>query len=462
MLNTIYNKGNKWLVVALVMGVLGILFPGTSSASRYTVQKKEDIYANFSNHRDTNFSSRPYLMVGDYTYPATMERTITGSYIKFETIPHRAQQELVKAEWHFRMLTHLGDDDATLGINQAAHSWREDNVTGNHHPSSLSGGEYFVEANIDASSTGWKTVDITPIVRGWLDGSIDPDKGISVQRRNTGWLIVIDRRNHPSYLTVEYRDNIGEGGGSEMGPSSDSSSDSSDDDGDEVDEGVAERTEVLRLIFPADGEKITDQTPTFVWSERNRSYDLSKLVLVLKKENGDRVFDTEVDLNGTSYTSSRQLPPGKYKWYIKGYWNDEEVFKTDRNEFEITAEEEGLTDERGAVEEETNADSSETDNSTTGATTIPTIPTEETGNQTTPTTNASETTTDGNKKNDLSSIYKWLVIALLAIIAGLLGWMAKNKMANKKDNKVNGENKENKDSKEKQNKEGKKDKESKK
>ncbi|GEM_PF-6432941 len=404
------NKKGRWLVVVLGGVFLLTLFPRASFASRYTVPKKEDIYIDFA-YQHTNLNSRPYLLVADYTNPSTSRRTLAGAYIKFENIPHHSGQELVKAEWHFRVISHLGNNEARLRIRPAAHSWNATEVTWARQPASLFDTAHSVLADVDLSTGDWKTVDITPLVRGWLDGSLDPDKGMSVFRYNTGWLMAIGRRGSPSYLTVEYRDNIGEGGGDEMGHTDDS------------DDGVTERTEVLHLIFPGDGEKITDQTPTFVWSERNHSYDLSKLVLVLKKENGDRVFDAEVDLNGTSYTSDRRLSPGKYQWYLKGYWNGEEVYKTDRNKFEIVAGEKGLTAERGAVEEETVVDHSETETNVTPATS-----TNEVANQTTSSVNASETDNSGSKSGNPLNIYQWLIIILLLVIAGLLGWMAKNRM----------------------------------
>ena len=91
-----------------------------------------------------------------------------------------------------------------------------------------------------------------------------------------------------------------------------------------------------------------------------------------------------------------------------------------------------MTGERRAVEEETttnNDDNTETENNK-----IPSY-NAETENQNKPPVVSTSDSNNKQETNNRQNIYKWLTIALLVLIAGLLGWIAKSKTSDQKKSK---------------------------
>ncbi len=319
MLKIIKFQRSLLLIIILVL----ISIADKSEATTFIVHPKEDVYTDFQ-HQHDNFNSRPYLLVSDY------EDGLACSYIKFQHIPRPEHQRFKKAEWHFDILTSTGESPTQWRIGPAAHNWDEETVTWAHPPSLLPDTTHtlnFVSIDI---TPGWKTLDISPLVKGWINNEIDPEKGMDIcsARTGSGSLATISNESHPYYLTVEYEESVGEGGGEELIEPADS-----DEEESSSESGAS--SDPLQLVFPAAGDVISDTTPTFKWKIKDGHYDIGKMVLVVRDKNNHKVIEREVETDATNYTASEKLASGKYKWYIKIYWNDELVFKTPKTEFTI-------------------------------------------------------------------------------------------------------------------------------
>ena len=443
---TIMRCGTIVLVAALLFNA------HTAAAQEFHANRTAGVYVDFE-HISTNFSARPYLLVGEYTEPHTSQRTLTQSFIKFDLsgLPHRTSADVAQARLYYRVLAHMGDDHGRLRIFPVARSWNDERaVTWGHAPGLLDTGYDVVSPRI-TFTPGWHSVDVTSLVKAWLDGHIDLRNGIVLTRYERGWLLTIDDRTYPVYLAVRYREReippLRSILGSVMqiapfGGTAEESSGEADDSGEaapaeeEASPAEEESSEAhtdsgetssiaLTQIAPRDGATIHDEHPTFRWQLHGAVDGVDKVVLALKNMPGVVFFDTEVARDTEQYTVSEMtLTPGRwYRWYLVGYKDDEEVLRTPEHAFIVEPEEEGLTNERGAAEEaaEDSATGS-TITSTQSATSQAPVTSEAAVPATERTVPPADRSATQGAFGPLVA-YRWVVVILLLVIVLLLWYI---------------------------------------
>ncbi len=441
-------------------------------AKTFRADRVAGTYIDFA-HQHTSFASRPFILIADYTDPHTSERTLAHSYVRFDldAIERRSSSDVVRARLYFRILSHMGTDHGRLRIAPAAHPWSDGtDVTWAHQPASVVGHDV-ISAPLTFDS-GWHFVDITPLIKEWLDGHVNLSNGLSLGRRDAGWLIAIDDNTTPAYITVEYSNTLPLGrflgdimdivpgvgsvedatGDDDADESSDASddgvapeedsalteeeeSDSSSDDTDDESstasdnvDSADETASTVQLVplSPMDGEHINSVTPTFRWQAAGTEH-LDKVVLAMKNMTGVVFFDTEVDKEADRYTLSRALlTPGRwYRWYLVGYRDGEQVLQTEEHAFIIeesgssTENEQNVTHSNGGSDASASNDVSTRSSSEDSA--VHTAPTSAV-------TDTQQNTSQGAQSSSVQNsrllvVYRLVVVALLALIAALLWYI---------------------------------------
>lgn len=113
---------------------------------------------------NTNHSGVDELRVSSTT--GRRERTLVG----IRPLGLTAQGEPERAVLHIYMASSAGTGESVM-VNRVMDPWDAATATWQ----AVAGGRYDPEAvaSIDISSTGWKAADITTLVRGWLQGSVE-------------------------------------------------------------------------------------------------------------------------------------------------------------------------------------------------------------------------------------------------------------------------------------------------
>ncbi len=215
-------KNFEKVLTTLVSGVffVFILFSLTQKAyaETFIVYPASDTYVD-SSYPDTNFNSRPYLLVKDY------EGNWACSYIKFQNIPESNEGlPLKSAILHIDVIGAMGDNPAHWHVAPVAENWNATTLTANNRPGYLSDPQYTSDPTIDISEHGFKSIDLTHIVKGWQSSALDFNKGVALCEFIGGSrsLVTIKKQNSPPpftpYLTVDYKALPGEGGADETGP----------------------------------------------------------------------------------------------------------------------------------------------------------------------------------------------------------------------------------------------------
>ncbi len=218
MSHTNLKRALRILTSCFVFTIFFFAFTQKSYAEMFIVYPASDTYVD-SSYPDTNFNSRPYLLVKDY------EDDWACSYIKFQHIPDSAEGlPLRSATLHFEVIGQMGDSPANWHVAPASGNWDASTLTANNRPGFLTNPQYTSDPDIDISETGLRSIDITDIVKGWKSGDLDFDKGIVICDRIGGnrSLVTIKKQNSPPpftpFLDVRYEAPPGEGGFDEPGP----------------------------------------------------------------------------------------------------------------------------------------------------------------------------------------------------------------------------------------------------
>ena len=75
----------------------------------------------------------------------------------------------------------VGASNQTVNVHRITADWGENFVTWNSFGGSYDG---FVWGSFQTDTTGWRSVDITALVQGWIDG-IYPNHGIVIKQNPT-------------------------------------------------------------------------------------------------------------------------------------------------------------------------------------------------------------------------------------------------------------------------------------
>ncbi len=218
MSHTNLKRALRILTSCFVFTIFFFAFTQKSYAEMFVVYPASDTYVD-SSYQDTNFNSRPYLLVKDY------EDSWACSYIKFQHIPDSAEGlPLRSATLHFEVIGQMGDSPANWHVAPASGNWDASTLTANNRPGFLTNPQYTSDPDIDISETGLRSIDLTDIVKGWKSGDLDFAKGIVICDRIGGnrSLVTIKKQNSPPpftpFLDVIYEAPPGEGGFDEPGP----------------------------------------------------------------------------------------------------------------------------------------------------------------------------------------------------------------------------------------------------
>ena len=215
------TKKIKKVLAILVNGIFftAFLFAFTQKvqADTFIVYPASDTYVD-SSYPDTNFNSRPYLLVKDY------EDHWACSYIKFQHIPEPSAGLVLKsATLHLDIIGRMGDSPAHWHVAPASGNWEAATLTANNRPGSLTNPQYTSDPTIDTSEDR-VGIDLTQIVKGWQSGELDFNKGVVLCDRIGGnrSLVTIKKQNSPPpftpFMSVVYDTPPGEGGLDEPGP----------------------------------------------------------------------------------------------------------------------------------------------------------------------------------------------------------------------------------------------------
>src|SRR2546427_2818389 len=177
------DKGREvtGLLVALVMGLLTLLFPGAARAVQVTLT--DDTYtSNSASQTTTNFGASGILRLQDPAL-ASIEQTV---YLKFDlsTLPGCPSScplggEVNKAtlRLYANQVNHAGTF-SVVSIGPLISSWTEGNITYNN--AGITAPPYLIEAtNVAVAQYQFINIDITNLVKDWLDGVI-PNNGLAL------------------------------------------------------------------------------------------------------------------------------------------------------------------------------------------------------------------------------------------------------------------------------------------
>ena len=203
----------------------------------------------------------------------------------------------------------------------------ERNISWNHKPGFMTTHDYLVFHHINANPYGMKEIDITKIVKGWLQSDIinngiyicvAPNQPQTYMRFYTKEKSDADK---VPYLEVNYHAAVL---------------------GEPVHEDDTDSDMSFELLTP-DGATLTDAPYTFTWEDPAGSDPAREhLTIILNKVNADssktQIFKQEIPIVWTRFESSIPLENGNYEWYIEAYLMDHKLFTTEKKTFTVSHE----------------------------------------------------------------------------------------------------------------------------
>ncbi len=156
-------------LLALLPAIILLAYPVGVQADSKTLNSVKDTYANQA-YPDNVYGGHNHIVISN-------KYTTRLGYIWFENVDLPEGANVVQAILKFYVYEVHYSDRAKLNIGLVTGDWEEADTTWNHKPTINQTSA--IEAEIPLTAVGWREVNITPLVKKWVNEGVE-NKGLFI------------------------------------------------------------------------------------------------------------------------------------------------------------------------------------------------------------------------------------------------------------------------------------------